>query len=167
VVSVNKISGTTIISLFGCTTALEERNAVGDFQKRMADRHEKDVEDLWPESKRTIASGAKYEKGDLKTAEVENISFVVECKCTQKASYSITEKVWDTVKEHAQNRSWTARPALAIRLYGPTKEETEWGGERVNLPEALPVKQDLVVLDLNDFLEFYEEYLELKRKSQQ
>lgn len=159
--------GSMTASFFGVITTQDKRSAVSKFTTRMSQRHEKDVEDIWPESERTIASGAKYEKGDLKTAEVENISFVVECKCTQKVSYSITEKVWNEVKEHAQNRSWTARPALAIRLYGSTEEETEWGGVRMNTPEALPIKQDLVVLDLNDFLEFYEEYLELKRKSQQ
>ena len=134
------------------------------FQKKMADRHESDVEAIWPEASKTIASGAKFEKGDLKTSEVELISFVVECKCTQNVSYSITEKVWSEVKDHAQNKSWTARPALAIRLYGPTKEETTWGGVRENTPETLPVNQDLVVLELNDFLEFYEDYLRLKEK---
>jgi len=133
------------------------------FQKKMADRHESELEAIWPEASKTIASGAKFEKGDLKTEEVENISFVVECKCTQNVSYSITEKVWNEVKEHAQNRSWTARPALAVRLYGPTKEETSWG-VRENTPEELPIKQDLVILDLNDFLEFYEDYLKLKSK---
>lgn len=137
---------------------------MGDFQQKMSQRHEKDVENIWPEAKRTIGSGSKYEKGDIKTAEIENISFVVECKCTQKVSYSITEKVWETVKEHAQNRSWSARPALAIRLYGPTEEETEWGGIRSNTPDTLTVKKDLIVMELNDFLEFYEDYLRLKEK---
>ena len=134
------------------------------FQKKMADRHENDVESIWPEASKTIASGAKFEKGDLKTNEVELISFVVECKCTQNVSYSITEKVWSEVKEHAQNKSWTARPALAIRLYGPTEEDTSWGGIYHNTPETLPISQDLVVLELNDFLEFYEDYLRLKEK---
>jgi hypothetical protein len=136
---------------------------MGKFQKEMADRHENEVEEVWPEAKKTIASGAKYEKGDLKTAEVQGISFVVECKCTQNASYSITEKVWTEVRDHAQNRSYTARPALAIRLYDKTEEETSWG-VRANTPETLPVKLDLVVLDLNDFIEFYEDYLRLKEK---
>ena len=109
---------------------------------------------------------AKFEKGDLKTNEIEHISFVVECKCTQNVSYSITEKVWNEVKEHSNNRSWTSRPALCIRLYGKTEEETSWGGTRTNTPEELPVELDLVVLDLNDFLEFYEQYLELKSKQE-
>ena len=137
---------------------------MGFFQKKMADRHENDVATIWPEASKTIASGAKFEKGDLKTSEVELISFVVECKCTQNVSYSITEKVWDEVKNHAQNKSWTARPALAIRLYGPTKEETTWGGIKENTPEEISINKDLVVLELNDFLEFYEDYLRLKEK---
>jgi len=139
---------------------------MGAFQKKMADRHENEIAEIWPEASKTIASGAKFEKGDLKTNEVEQISFVVECKCTQNVSYSITEKVWNEVKEHSQNRSWTSRPALCIRLYGKTEEETSWGGKRTNTPEQLPVELDLVVLDLNDFLEFYEQYLELKSKQE-
>jgi len=139
---------------------------VGAFQKKMADRHENEIAKIWPEASKTIASGAKFEKGDLKTNEIEHISFVVECKCTQNVSYSITEKVWNEVKEHSNNRSWTSRPALCIRLYGKTEEETSWGGTRTNTPEELPVELDLVVLDLNDFLEFYEQYLELKSKQE-
>lgn len=139
---------------------------MGAFQKKMADRHENEIEEIWPEASKTIASGAKFEKGDLKTNEIEHISFVVECKCTQNVSYSITKKVWDEVKEHSNNRSWTSRPALCIRLYGKTEEETSWGGTRTNTPEQLPVELDLVVLDLNDFLEFYEQYLELKSKQE-
>jgi hypothetical protein len=133
------------------------------FQKKMADRHENDLEEIWPEAEKTIASGAKFEKGDLKTTETQGISWVVECKCTQNSSYSITEKVWSEVHNHAQNRSYTARPALAIRLYDKTEEETPWG-TRSNTPETLPIKLDLVVLELNDFIEFYEDYLRLKEK---
>jgi len=38
---------------------------------------------------------------------------------------------------------------------------TEWG-ERENTPENLPVLLDLVVLDKDDFLELYSDYLRLK-----
>ena len=134
---------------------------MGEFQRRMSNRHEKDIEDLWPAGKRTIASGAKYEKGDVKTAELYNITFDIECKCTQKKSYSITKEVWDTIKQHAQDRSWNARPILAVRLYGPTEVEEKWG-TRTNTPDTIEVVEDLVVMSLNDWLEFYDEYLRLK-----
>jgi len=136
---------------------------MGDFQKRMADRHEADVAEWWPLAKQTIASGAKYEKGDVKTAEAKNITFDIECKCTQKKSYSITSDVWQTIKQHAQNRAWNARPILAIRLYGPTDVDTQWG-TRSNSPETLQIIEDLVVMDMNDWLEFYDEYIMLKEK---
>ena len=131
------------------------------YQQQMSQRHERDIEDWWPEAKRTIASGAKFEKGDLKTAEIENIQWAIDCKCTQKLSYSISREVWETIEEHAQNRAWNARPALAIRLYGPTEVEESWG-TRKNTPETLEVVQDLIVMDMADWLEFYEEYLRLK-----
>lgn len=136
---------------------------MGLFQQLMSQRHERDLEEWWPEAKRTIASGAKFEKGDLKTAEVENIQWVIECKATQKKSYSITHEVWDTIKQHAQNRAWNARPALAVRLYGPTDIEEQWG-TRTNTPDTLEVVDDLIVMELDDWLEFYEDYLRLKEK---
>ena len=133
------------------------------FKQRISDRHESDIEAMWPEASKTLASGAKHEKGDVKTSEVHKIEFCIECKATQKKSYSITKEVWQTIKQHAMDKSYAARPVLAVRLYGPTEVEESWGTREVS-PEKLTVEQDLVVMDLNDFLEFYEEYLELKDK---
>jgi Holliday junction resolvase len=137
---------------------------MGRFQVKMAQRHERELEEQWPEARRTIASGAKFEKGDLVTAEIYNVEFAVECKSTQNSSYGISKKVWGTIREHAQNRSWLARPILAVRLYGPTLEATSWGGERENTPETVPVELDLVVMEKDDWLEFYEEFLRLKEQ---
>ena len=134
---------------------------MGKHQVKMAQRHEEELESQWPEANRTIGSGAKWEKGDLRTQEIYNVEFAVECKSTQDASYSISKKVWNTIKSHAQNRSWLARPILAVRLYGPTIEQTEWG-ERENTPETLPVDLDLVVMEKDDWLEFLDEYYRLK-----
>lgn len=137
---------------------------MGKFQQKMSQRQERELEEEWPEAKRTIASGAKFEKGDLKTTAIYNVEFAVECKSTQNASYGISKSVWNTIKEHAQNRSWLARPILAVRLYGPTLQETEWGGQRECTPENLPVELDLIVMEKNDWLEFYEDYLRLKER---
>jgi hypothetical protein len=48
-------------------------------------------------------------------------------------------------------------------LYGPTIEHTEWG-ERENTADTLPVELDLIVIEKDDFLELYEDYLRLKRE---
>jgi Holliday junction resolvase len=136
---------------------------MGKFQTKMSQRQERELEEQWPKSKRTIGSGAKWEKADLQTTEFQGMEFMIECKSTQSSSFSITKSIWNTVKSHAQNKSWLSRPILAVRLYGPTIEMTEWG-ERENTPENLPVELDLIVLDKDDFLELYSDYLRLKEK---
>ena len=136
---------------------------MGKFQQKFSQRQEKELEEEWPEAKRTIGSGSKWEKGDLRTQEIYNVEFATECKATQNSSYSISKNIWNEIKSHAQNRSWLARPVLAIRFYGPTLETTEWG-ERENTPDTLPVELDLIVLEKNDWLEFLEDYFRLKKK---
>ena len=136
---------------------------MGKFQTKMSQRQERELEEEWPKAKRTIGSGAKWEKADLQTTEFQGMEFMIECKSTQSSSFSITKSIWNTVKSHAQNKSWLSRPVLSIRLYGPTVEMTEWG-ERENTPENLPVELDLIVLDKDDFLELYSDYLRLKEK---
>lgn len=136
---------------------------MGKFQVKMSQRHEREIEEQWPYAKRTIASGNKFEKGDVKTAETQGIEFAIECKSTQHSSYSITKSVWNTIKSHAQNKSYTARPILSVRIYGTTLQQTEWG-EMEMTPETLPIELDLLVIDKDDFLEFYEDYLRLLEK---
>ena len=136
---------------------------MGKFQVKMSQRHEREIEEQWPYAKRTIASGNKFEKGDVKTAETQGIQFAIECKSTQNSSYSITKSIWNTIKNHAQNKSYSARPILAIRVYGATIQNFEWG-EKECTPEELPVELDLLVIDKDDFLEFYEDYLRLLEK---
>ena len=92
------------------------------------------------------------------------MEFVIEAKATQAASFSITKKIWDTIKGHAQDRSWLARPILAIRLYGPTEQDSSWGGTISHTPENLPVELDLICMDKDDFLELYYDYIRLKEK---
>lgn len=136
---------------------------MGKFQVKMSQRHEREIEEQWPYAKRTIASGNKFEKGDVKTSETQGIEFAIECKSTQNSSYSITKSVWNTIKSHAQNKSYTARPILSVRIYGTTLQQTEWG-EMEMTPETLPIELDLLVIDKDDFLEFYEDYLRLLEK---
>ena len=136
---------------------------MGKFEQKMSQRQERELEEQWPKSKRTIGSGAKWEKADLQTEEFQGMEFMIECKSTMSSSFSVTKSIWNTVKSHAQNKSWLCRPILAVRLYGPKTEMTEWG-ERENTPETLPVVLDLIVLEKDDFLELYYDYLRLKEK---
>ena len=134
------------------------------FTQRFSQRQERELEEQWPLAKRTVGSGNKWEKGDLSTKEQHMVEFVIEAKATQNSSFSITKRMWETIKGLAQDRSWLARPILAIRLYGQTMALTEWGGVRENTPETLPVELDLICMDKDDFLELYYDYIRLKEK---
>ena len=137
---------------------------MGKFQQRFSQRQERELEEQWPLAKRTVGSGNKWEKGDLSTQEQHMMEFVIEAKATQAASFSITKKIWDAIKGHAQDRSWLARPILAVRLYGATEQEAAWGGTISHTPETLPVELDLICMDKDDFLELYYDYIRLKEK---
>jgi len=137
---------------------------MGKFQQRFSQRQERELEEQWPLARRTIGSGNKWEKGDLSTKEQHMVEFVIEAKATQNSSFSITKRMWETIKGHAQDRSWLARPVLAIRLYGQTMALTEWGGVRENTPETLEVELDLICMDKDDFLELYYDYIRLKEQ---
>ena len=123
----------------------------------MADRHENDIADYFPNLRKTSSSGAKDEKGDLQPiSSKDDQLFLFECKSTQKESFSITQELWEKVVEIAGVRSHKMIPALAIRFYGPTEFKTKWGG-CVNLdPRDLDIEEDLVIIrksDLRDLIE--------------
>lgn len=123
----------------------------------MADRHENDIADYFPNLRKTSASGARDEKGDLQPiSSKDDQLFLFECKSTQKESFSITQELWEKVVEIAGVRSHKMIPALAIRFYGPTEFKTKWGGY-VNLdPRDLDVEEDLVVIRKSDLLDLIE-----------
>ena len=123
----------------------------------MADRHENDIADYFPNLRKTSASGARDEKGDLQPiSSKEDQLFLFECKSTQRESFSITQELWEKVVQIAGVRSHKMIPALAIRFYGPTEFKTKWGGY-VNLdPNDLDVEEDLVVIRKSDLLELIE-----------
>ena len=137
---------------------------MGKYQQLFSKRQERELEEQWPLARRTVGSGNKWEKGDLSTKEQHMMEFVIEAKSTQAASFSITKKIWDTVKGQAHDRSWLARPVLAVRLYGPTNQKAEWGGEIAHTPETLPVELDLICMDKDDFLELYYDYIRLREQ---
>lgn len=126
-------------------------------KQAMADRHENDIADYFPNLRKTSASGAKDEKGDLQPiSSKEDELFLFECKSTQKESFSITQKLWEEVSQIAGVRSHKMIPALAIRFYGPTEFKTKWGGY-VNLdPRDLDIEEDLVVIRKSDLLDLIE-----------
>lgn len=123
----------------------------------MADRHENDIANYFPNLRKTSASGARDEKGDLQPiSSKEDQLFLFECKSTQRESFSITQELWKKVVQIAGVRSHKMTPALAIRFYGPTEFKTKWGGY-VNLdPRDLDIEDDLVVMRKSDLLDLIE-----------
>jgi Holliday junction resolvase len=126
-------------------------------KQAMADRHENDIANYFPNLRKTSASGAKDEKGDLQPiSSKEEQLFLFECKSTQKESFSITQKLWEEVAQIAGVRSHKMIPALAIRFYGPTQVKTKWGGYIELDPRDLDIEEDLVVIRKSDLLELIE-----------
>jgi len=126
-------------------------------KQAMADRHENDIAGYFPNLRKTSASGARDEKGDLQPkSSKEDQLFLFECKSTQKDSFSVTQELWEKVVQIAGARSHKMIPALAIRFYGPTEFKTKWGGY-VNLdPKDLDIEEDLVVISKSDLLKLIE-----------
>jgi hypothetical protein len=126
-------------------------------KQAMADRHENDIANYFPNLRKTSASGARDEKGDLQPiSSKEDQLFLFECKSTQRESFSVTKELWRTIEQIAGVRSHKMIPALAIRFYGPTEYKTKWGGY-VNLdPRDLDIEEDLVVIRKSDLLDLIE-----------
>ena len=123
----------------------------------MADRHENDIADYFPNLRKTSASGARDEKGDLQPqSSKEDQLFLFECKSTQRESFSVTKKLWREVVQIAGVRSHKMIPALAIRFYGPTRIKTKWGGYVDLDPRDLDIEDDLVVISKSDLLNLIE-----------
>ena len=119
-------------------------------------RHELDLARILPGAHRVAGSGSKRESHDVETLVTENNEwwrFRYEAKCTQKKSYSFKEAEWKDLVEDVYSRSSQERPAWAIRFYG---EEASPGMGQV------PVLQDLVVVDLNDWCELLVELESLR-----
>jgi len=126
-------------------------------KQAMADRHEKDIAEYFPNLRKTSASGARDEKGDLQPiSSKEDQLFLFECKSTQNESFSVTKKLWREVVQIAGVRSHKMIPALAIRFYGPTKFKTKWGGYVDLDPRDLDIEEDLVVISKSDLLNLIE-----------
>ena len=125
---------------------------------RLYNRHEKEFAALIPGGERTIASGSKLEKHDVFTAKNESNDhwrFRYELKYTQKASYSFKLKEWQDLKEYVALRG--ERPSWAIRFYGPEMDRTE----------NVEVLADMVLVDLNDWVEILEELERLRGETKQ
>lgn len=136
---------------------------MGSREKRLADKHEKEVAEWWPEASTTIASGNKFEKLDVQTKRDDTPwRFLIECKETQKLSYSLKNELWQYVSDRAYERSAEMRPCLAVRFNSPNIEYEPV--EREVPVEQIKVIQDLAVVDLHDLIELVEEVKELRKK---
>lgn len=127
----------------------------------MSDKHdlsnqqEDHFANLIPGGKRTIASGAKYDKHDVRTEKTQANSFWrfrYELKYTQNKSYSFKLKEWQDIQEYVALQGADERPAWGIRFYGPTMARSS----------DTPVLADLVVVSLEDWIELLDELERLK-----
>lgn len=123
----------------------------------LSNRHEREIADILPGAERTLASGAKLDKHDIRTLDTatsRHWQFRYELKCTQKKSYSFKQAEWKDLVEYVYRNSSDMRPAWAVRFY-----------EDVEKSRAVdvPVKADLVVVDINDWVELLTELDELRR----
>jgi len=136
---------------------------MGSREKRLADKHENDVANWWPEASTTISSGNKFEKLDVQTKrDKTHWRFLIECKETQKLSYNIKRELWEYISSKAYERSSEMRPCLAIRFNSPNIELEPIEHE---VPvENIKILQDIAVLDLHDLIELVEEIKYLRRK---
>jgi Holliday junction resolvase len=136
---------------------------LGKREKYLADKHESDVADWWPEARKTIASGNKYEKLDVQSnRDDSDWRFLIECKETQKLSYSLKQELWEYVTTKTYERSSEMRPCLAIRFNSPNVEQEPVPHE-VEV-DKVKVVHDLAVVDLHDLIELVEEVKELRKK---
>jgi Holliday junction resolvase len=136
---------------------------MGSREKKLANKHEKEVAEWWPEASTTISSGNKFEKLDVQTKRDDtHWRFLIECKETQKLSYSIKRELWDYVVSRAYERSSEMRPCLAIRFNSPNIEQ--YPVEHEVPVENIKVLNDIAVVDLHDLIELVEEVKELRKK---
>jgi len=113
-------------------------------------RHERELAEVVPGGRQVLASGAKLDRHDVRTEQSGTTwLFRYEAKCTQRKSYSFKAAEWKDLVEYATLRG--ERPAWAVRFYGE--------GE---VSSSLPVKADLVVVELNDWCEVLAELERLR-----
>lgn len=120
----------------------------------LSDQHEKDFAEVVPGGYQTVNSGATFGDRDVNTNLTDGTvwyQFVYELKSTQKGSYRLTLDDWNELVQDTYSRSSSMRPAWAIRFYGEPSRVT-------------PVKADLVVLDLDDFVEILSELTRLRER---
>lgn len=130
---------------------------MGHLNEKLFERHEREFAELVPGGTQTVASGAKLEKHDVRTTQSKWLRwwfFRYELKSTQKKSYSLKLQAWKDLVEYVTSRSAEERPVWAIRFYG----------ESVDRTSDTPVLADLVVLDLNDYVELIEELASLRER---
>lgn len=125
----------------------------------LSNRHEEEFAQVIPGGDRTIASGAKYDKHDVKTEKTEENAywrFRYELKYTQSKSYRFILEDWQAIQQYVALQGADERPAWAMRFYGPTKARAS----------ETQVLADLVVVSLEDWVELLEELERLRRASE-
>lgn len=115
----------------------------------LAQRHEREFAEVIPGGETVIGSGSKLEKHDVSTSRYNGAwQFRYELKCTQQKGYRLTYKDWRDLVEYVYQNSSDMRPAWGIRYYNEDEKKLA----------------DLVVVDLNDWVELLDELTELREQ---
>lgn len=106
--------------------------------RRMSDKHEADLA-TWLNGRVTRGSGnqAANPMDGRNNRYKDVMAFCWDGKSTRAKSIGVSLAMWEKAKEQAHGE----RPALPLRFYSA---------------DRLSVAQDLIVLDLNDFIEMLE-----------
>jgi hypothetical protein len=125
----------------------------------LSKRHESEVAALLPAAVKVTASGATLDRHDVRTLQsklMNDWTFRYELKATQRKSYSFK------VEDHLEFREYSIlrgeRPAWCVRFYGDRE---------VGRIADLPVKADLVCIELADWIELLSEVERLRANQQE
>jgi hypothetical protein len=115
----------------------------GPDRKKMSVIHERDVAKLLGGRVPRGSGNQWHNPTDGVSPHAEVFAFSWDCKATMANSFSITRMTWKKIKEQASG----LRPAVPVRFYDDYTFRTH---------------VDLIVLDLNDFVEMKDRITELE-----
>jgi hypothetical protein len=109
----------------------------------MAQIHERDVAALLGGRVQRGSGNQWHNPGDGVNGHGEEFAFAWDCKSTMSLSYAVGRETWRKIKEQSQG----LRPAIPVRFYDDHSHEAY---------------VDLIVIDLNDFVEMRARIAELE-----
>lgn len=107
-------------------------------RKDMSVQHEDDVATILGGYRESRSGADPHRPGDVYIAGGFHRKLLIECKCTEGDSIRFTRTVWEKIEDEAATRG--ASPAVCLRLRDPHDPRRT---------------RDLIVVDLNDFDEWF------------